>query len=239
MQQTHITSHHMYCGTRSMLCPMLWLRGSSLTAPTTCISRCCPHCCCWCYLQGPKCLDPALLPNQVRGCCREPCSTLITTAGQNISGVCCKQGATNVTAADGTTSRICCADGFPAQTDGTCCKTPQQCTNSVGFKFCCPPGQTCQGGQCLDITIPTNNCTAPNVTCNGLPNFTPGGCCRNETCLQVFDPTPPPGAFLGNNATGCCPEVRAPAARHCTTYKIGVSVLAIAIAIANARHLCQ
>jgi hypothetical protein len=153
-------------------------------------------------VQGPICLDPTKLPAQVRGCCKEPCSTYVDpTTGQPTSGVCCPSGSQTVVLPDRTTARICCPKGSTAQPDGTCCKSSQLCAVlGFGTPACCPEGQTCTGGRCTTITSP---CTSPNVKCAFWPSLEPGDCCR--ACLPGWSPTPLPGQALG--ADVCCPAV--------------------------------
>jgi hypothetical protein len=151
-----------------------------------------------CMLYNP------LAPTSPNICCKGTCANVVlASTPPQTARMCCPWQPQSI---PGTNQVACCPDGTVVQSDGTCCKPNQVCTNSAGVTVCCPDGQQCQNGQCLDIITPTD-CTPPNVTCNIWPTFQPSDCCRNATCLQGFDPSPPPGVFLANNATACCPPV--------------------------------
>jgi hypothetical protein len=157
------------------------------------------HACDHCRVQD-TCLDAAQLPNQVKGCCQQTCSTYYNlTTGQATDGVCCPWKPQPISLITGGKILMCCPDGSIAQRDGTCCKKEQSCGGSGGVPlFCCPDGQTCQGGKCL--------CPSPKVSCAFWPSLKPGDCCARDSCLPSWDPNPP---LDGQPIKGpaCCPAV--------------------------------
>ncbi|WIA30897.1 hypothetical protein OEZ86_000949 [Tetradesmus obliquus] len=134
-----------------------------------------PRACC---KQDSACTDPYQLPQNVTGCCLEPCSTLLrpATAAAPVLGVCCSWGSTVVTAADGSTSRICC----------------EACSAATGECVSCPaPNAACsiwptfeRGGCCRSSTCLPGWDPSPPPTGQAMKRGTPACCPAAKTCLQ-------------------------------------------------------